>query len=50
MADLWERPDLREHEGEALLRRARERHAEATYVERLLDLYERVTNSTSTSA
>jgi glycosyltransferase involved in cell wall biosynthesis len=43
MAELWQRPDLREHEGEALLRRARERHAEAPYVERLLDLYERVT-------
>jgi glycosyltransferase involved in cell wall biosynthesis len=42
MAELWQRPDLREHEGEALLRRARERHAEAPYLERLLDLYERV--------
>jgi glycosyltransferase involved in cell wall biosynthesis len=42
MAELWQRPDLREHEGEALLRRARARHAEAPYLERLLDLYERV--------
>jgi glycosyltransferase involved in cell wall biosynthesis len=46
MADLWQRPDLREHEGEALLCRARERHAEAPYVERLLDLYERVCRET----
>jgi glycosyltransferase involved in cell wall biosynthesis len=42
MSDLWQRPDLREHEGEALLRRARERHAEGPYVERLLDLYGRL--------
>jgi glycosyltransferase involved in cell wall biosynthesis len=43
MTELWKRPDLREHEGEALLRRARQRHSEDIYVERLLDLYERVT-------
>jgi glycosyltransferase involved in cell wall biosynthesis len=42
MSDLWERPDLREHEGESLLRRAKERHAEGPYVERLLDLYDRL--------
>jgi glycosyltransferase involved in cell wall biosynthesis len=42
MAELWQLPDLREHEGEALLKRARERHTEGPYVERLLDLYERV--------
>jgi glycosyltransferase involved in cell wall biosynthesis len=42
MTDLWERPDLREHEGESLLHRAKERHTEGPYVERLLDLYERL--------
>jgi glycosyltransferase involved in cell wall biosynthesis len=42
MSELWKRPDLREQEGEALLSRARERHSEGPYVERLLDLYERV--------
>jgi glycosyltransferase involved in cell wall biosynthesis len=43
MSELWEHPDLREHEGEALLSRARERHSERQYTERLLNLYERVT-------
>jgi glycosyltransferase involved in cell wall biosynthesis len=42
MSELWEQPDLRERDGEALLARARERHSEAPYVERLLGLYERV--------
>ena len=42
MAELWERPQLRGQVGETLLARARERHTEAPYVERLLDLYERI--------
>jgi glycosyltransferase involved in cell wall biosynthesis len=45
MTELWERPELREQEGELLLARARERHSEGPYLERLLDLYGRVTAS-----
>jgi glycosyltransferase involved in cell wall biosynthesis len=42
MRELWDEPDLRTREGEALLARAREAHSQARFVERLLALYERV--------
>ena len=36
---LWDNPELRRSEGEALRARAAERHSEAAYVERLLAIY-----------
>jgi glycosyltransferase involved in cell wall biosynthesis len=39
---LWDDPDRRLAEGEALLSRARQRHSEERYLRELLDLYERV--------
>jgi glycosyltransferase involved in cell wall biosynthesis len=36
---LWDDPELRRSEGEALRARAAERHSEASYVERLLAIY-----------
>jgi glycosyltransferase involved in cell wall biosynthesis len=41
MRALWEQPDLRRDEGEALLARTREHHSEERYVRELLELYER---------
>jgi glycosyltransferase involved in cell wall biosynthesis len=42
MRELWDDPDLRRAEGEALIRRARERHTEERFTAELLALYERV--------
>jgi glycosyltransferase involved in cell wall biosynthesis len=42
LRDLWEEPDRRRREGEALIARARERHGEEAYVARLLELYGRL--------
>jgi glycosyltransferase involved in cell wall biosynthesis len=39
---LWDDPDRRLAEGEALLSRARQRHSEERYLRELLELYERV--------
>ena len=39
MAALWADPERRAAEGDALIARARERHGEARYVERLLEVY-----------
>src|SRR5437764_1768627 len=39
---LWEHPGIRLEEGQAALERARERHGEALFTERLLGVYERV--------
>ncbi len=41
MRALWEDPDRRREEGEALLARAREHHSEERYMRDLLALYER---------
>jgi glycosyltransferase involved in cell wall biosynthesis len=41
MRKLWCHPKLRQSEGEALIERARTRHSEEAYMERLLDTYER---------
>ena len=41
MRALWEQPDLRRDEGEALLARTREDHSEERYMRELLELYER---------
>jgi glycosyltransferase involved in cell wall biosynthesis len=41
MRTLWEDSGRRRDEGERLLARARERHSEAAYLRRLLELYER---------
>jgi glycosyltransferase involved in cell wall biosynthesis len=41
MRALWEQPDLRRDEGEALLARTREQHSEKRYLRDLLELYER---------
>jgi glycosyltransferase involved in cell wall biosynthesis len=40
---LWEEPERRRAEGEALLARAREAHSEERYTAALLDLYKRIT-------
>jgi glycosyltransferase involved in cell wall biosynthesis len=40
---LWENPELRRAEGEALLARAREEHSEERFTTRLLRLYRRIT-------
>jgi glycosyltransferase involved in cell wall biosynthesis len=42
LRELWDDPDRRLAEGEALLARARQRHSEERYLDALLDLYERV--------
>jgi glycosyltransferase involved in cell wall biosynthesis len=42
MDELWRDPDLRGHEGDALLARAGDAHGEAAHVRALLDLYERL--------
>ena len=42
LRELWNDPDRRAAEGEALLERARRRHSEERYIGDLLDLYERV--------
>ena len=42
MRNLWTDCDRRAADGEALLRRARENHAQERYTRRLLDLYERL--------
>jgi glycosyltransferase involved in cell wall biosynthesis len=41
MRNLWREPDRRRVEGDALIERARARHSEQLYTERLLDLYAR---------
>ena len=41
MPALWDDPELRRAEGEALLARARERHSERDYVRALLAIYAR---------
>jgi glycosyltransferase involved in cell wall biosynthesis len=41
MRELWEQPERRHMEGEALLARAREAHAQDRYVTRLLALYDK---------
>jgi glycosyltransferase involved in cell wall biosynthesis len=41
MRELWEQPDRRHAEGEALLARAREAHTQDRYVTRLLALYDK---------
>ena len=48
LRELWEDPDRRSAEGNALLARARERHSEERYSENLLDLYERVSSARTT--
>jgi glycosyltransferase involved in cell wall biosynthesis len=40
LSALWDHPDLRRAEGEALLARARAEHSERAYLERLLGLYD----------
>jgi glycosyltransferase involved in cell wall biosynthesis len=40
---LWDEPERRRAEGEALLARAREAHSEERYTAALLDLYKRIT-------
>ena len=42
MNALWEDPGSRREEGEAALERARERHGQALFTERLLGVYERL--------
>ena len=39
MRNLWCEPERRRSEGDALIERARTRHSEERYLERLLDLY-----------
>jgi glycosyltransferase involved in cell wall biosynthesis len=39
IGELWRDPDRRRRDGEALLRRARERFAEGRYVEEILAVY-----------
>jgi glycosyltransferase involved in cell wall biosynthesis len=43
LRELWDHPERRSADGDALLERARRRHAEERYLGALLDLYERVT-------
>jgi glycosyltransferase involved in cell wall biosynthesis len=47
LRELWERPELRRSEGEALLRRARGRHSEEGHVASLLAAYERLLRAPS---
>jgi glycosyltransferase involved in cell wall biosynthesis len=42
LEELWRDPEKRRSEGERVLARARERHSEAGYIERLLGLYSRL--------
>jgi glycosyltransferase involved in cell wall biosynthesis len=42
LRELWDDPDRRSAEGEALLARARQRHSEERYVGALMGLYERL--------
>jgi glycosyltransferase involved in cell wall biosynthesis len=42
LRELWEDPAARREEGERLIARARERHAETAFTQRLLSLYGRV--------
>ncbi|MBD0283062.1 MAG: glycosyltransferase family 4 protein [Thermoleophilaceae bacterium] len=42
LAELWEEPERRRAEGDALMRRARERHREERFTRELLRLYEGV--------
>jgi glycosyltransferase involved in cell wall biosynthesis len=49
LGELWEQPERRREEGDALIARARERHAEEGYVRRLLALYERLASSSRSS-
>jgi glycosyltransferase involved in cell wall biosynthesis len=42
MRALWDGPELRRSDGEALIARARERHSEERFTAALLDLYERL--------
>jgi glycosyltransferase involved in cell wall biosynthesis len=39
MAELWDDPDLRGHEGDALLARANDGHRERDYLSALLSVY-----------
>jgi glycosyltransferase involved in cell wall biosynthesis len=41
MRQLWVEPERRRTDGETLIARARERHSEERYMERLLDVYRR---------
>jgi glycosyltransferase involved in cell wall biosynthesis len=43
LRELWDDPERRTSEGDALLARAREGHSEERYLRALLDLYERIT-------
>jgi glycosyltransferase involved in cell wall biosynthesis len=43
LRELWDDPERRSADGDALLTRARRRHSEERYLGALLDLYERVT-------
>jgi glycosyltransferase involved in cell wall biosynthesis len=43
LRELWDDPERRARDGDALLARARERHSEERYTRELLGLYERVT-------
>jgi glycosyltransferase involved in cell wall biosynthesis len=44
MRILWTDPERRAQDGDALIARARDRHGEHVYVDRLLDLYRRASN------
>ena len=45
LTELWEEPERRRAEGEALITRARERHGEERFTRELLRLYERLASS-----
>jgi glycosyltransferase involved in cell wall biosynthesis len=45
LKELWEEPERRRADGEALMRRARERHGEERFTSELLRLYERLASS-----
>jgi glycosyltransferase involved in cell wall biosynthesis len=45
ITELWEEPERRRAAGEALMRRARERHGEERFSRELLRLYERLMSS-----
>ncbi len=49
LKELWEEPERRQAEGDELIARARERHGEADYVRRLLELYERLASRSRSS-
>ena len=49
LQQLWEQPERRRAEGDALIARARERHGEEDYVRRLLALYEGLASSSRSS-